>query len=778
MKRSQIAFALLVCVLMVASGETCGPDFAGLVFTRPHGPDSPIADFTQGKIGVPLAGWWRAYLVVAYRYLEGKPLSTTEGTSFTHFWGAEHSFGFYDPVDQAIDQWENKRARYVPRRITGNLKAYRTDQFSAHLNCAASAFVTAVETLEDRARRFGPSSAELREWINAQDDVFSSCEGESVYPPDLPSSANALLRADREYQVAAAHFYSTDYKDAITAFDKISKDAQSPWHSIAPYLAARALVRQSGTDDVKPGDAALLKQADQRLQAILRDPAQSQWHQAARKLANLIAFRLEPLQYQHRLAGEITKGRTGELFGQEVRDYTLLLDKYLDEEPDFPGTERYEPAYDSKLRRWRQEQYQKKLQERADDLTDWLMTFQSDSKAARLHAIRKWQATHAVPWLFIAMSKLHGTDPESAQVIDAAARIPPESPAFLALSYHRERLLQETGNAAKAREVLSQMLERKQSLPLSTLNLIRDEQMKLGQDPKSFLEQLVRNPVRLSYDWYDQDESYCYDTLCRITFYGTANPSRNSPLVQQFSPAAALLLNTRIPTQELVAIVNQNALPASLQRRLATAVWARAVLLDQPQQAAEIKEAVSASAPELRRFLEEYSAAKSVEERRFIGADAIAHFPGLRPFVDSVFPRTTAFAKADDFRDNWWCSDVGAIPDQPNYEKQWQNPKTSKIPDLTAPAFLTAEQQQQGRTEWDTLRKTGAAENYLPHIVIEWAKAHPDDPRVPEALHFVWRVSRYACSEEGNKNYSHTLFTLLHKRYPRSQWTEKTRVWF
>ncbi|HKV91156.1 MAG TPA: hypothetical protein VJW20_01260 [Candidatus Angelobacter sp.] len=779
MIRPRIAFSLLACVLLVATGETCGPEFAGLVFTRPHGPDSPIPDFTRGNVGVPLPGWWRAYLVVAYRYLEGKPLSKSEGTSFTYFWGAEHSFGFYDPVDQAIDQWEKERAQYASRRVTDNLKAYRADRFSAHLNCAASAFMTAVETLEDRARRFGPASKELSEWIAAQDAVFSSCQGESVYPPDLPANANALLRADRDYQIAAAHFYSTDYKGAIAAFDKIGRDAHSPWRSIAPYLAARALVRQSGTDDAEQRDTAVLRQADQRLQAILKDTTQAKWHQAARKLANLIAFHLEPLQYQHRLAREIAKGGTGELFGQDVRDYTLLLDKYLDEEPDFPGIERYEPAYDRKLRQWRQEQYGKRREDRTDDLTDWLMTFQSDSSAARMHAISKWRATGALPWLFITISKSHGTDAGIAQAIEATAKIPPNSPVFVALSYHRARLLQEQGDTVTSREALAQILDRKQGLSLSTLNLVKDEQMKLGPDPKSFIEQLARKPVRLSYDWYDEDEGYCYDTLCKITFYGIANPSQHSPLVQQFSPAAALLLNTRIPTQELAAIVNQKALPAALQRRLATAVWARAILLGQAQEAAEIADSVTATAPELKRFIQEYSAAKSPEERRFVAAFAVAHFPGLRPFVDSVFPRITAFATADNYRDNWWCSDVGEITNQPNYDKQWQDRTGLKVRDLPAPAFLTAEQQQQGRTEWDSLRRIGAAENYLPRTVIEWARAHPDDPRVPEGLHFAWRVAHYACSQEGtpDHHYSYQAFKLLHKKYPKSEWTQKTKTW-
>ena len=123
-----------------------------------------------------------------------------------------------------------------------------------------------------------------------------------------------------------------------------------------------------------------MKDAERRLNAVIDDPRREQWHHDARKLLNLIAFRTEPLQYQHRLAKEIIGAGTGEDFGQDVRDYTLLLDKYLDKEPDFPGVESYGDKYNQKLEQWRGEQYQALWHERSDELTDWIMTFRLTAK--------------------------------------------------------------------------------------------------------------------------------------------------------------------------------------------------------------------------------------------------------------------------------------------------------------------------------------------------------------------------------------------------------------
>ena len=156
--RYRIILVVAVSIFLVATGESCGPEFAGLVFTREHGPDAPISAFTKGKIGIPLPSWWRSYLVVAYRYLEGKPLSSDEARSFAEFWGTEQKFGFpSDPANKALAKWVKARAQYQPANPQDELKAYKESGFSSQLNCTASAFNTAVETLHARAQHFGVS---------------------------------------------------------------------------------------------------------------------------------------------------------------------------------------------------------------------------------------------------------------------------------------------------------------------------------------------------------------------------------------------------------------------------------------------------------------------------------------------------------------------------------------------------------------------------------------------------------------------------------------------
>jgi hypothetical protein len=60
--------------------------------------------------------------------------------------------------------------------------------------------------------------------------------------------------------------------------------------------------------------------------------------------------------------------------------------------------------------------------------------------------------------------------------------------------------------------------------------------------------------------------------------------------------------------------------------------------------------------------------------------------------------------------------------------------------------------------------------------VLDWAKAHDDDPRVPEALHLVVRLTQYG--DAGNSGVSRRAYNLLRTSYPNNSWTKKTPFWY
>jgi hypothetical protein len=157
----------------------------------------------------------------------------------------------------------------------------------------------------------------------------------------------------------------------------------------------------------------------------------------------------------------------------------------------------------------------------------------------------------------------------------------------------------------------------------------------------------------------------------------------------------------------------------------------------------------------------------------------------VRPYVNASSERDTLLEKIDSYRDNWWCSDVGAAIEVPNYQKDsWYGHSSDNTkpydpnPGLPFPAFLTPEQKQAAGEQWERLSQIGTAPNYLTSAVLTYAKAHPDDPRVPEALHLAVRSTRYGCDNKKTTRLSREAYTWLHQRYPKSEWAKKTKFWF
>jgi hypothetical protein len=102
-----------------------------------------------------------------------------------------------------------------------------------------------------------------------------------------------------------------------------------------------------------------------------------------------------------------------------------------------------------------------------------------------------------------------------------------------------------------------------------------------------------------------------------------------------------------------------------------------------------------------------------------------------------------------------------------------------------SPVLLTEAQRKTAAGEWARLSEIGAAPAYLTEEALVWAKAHRDDPRVPESLYLAVRSTRYGCAPnvpEGRNSVTSPLsreaFEFLHRHYPKNPWTLKTKYWF
>ena len=261
-----------------------------------------------------------------------------------------------------------------------------------------------------------------------------------------------------------------------------------------------------------------------------------------------------------------------------------------------------------------------------------------------------------------------------------------------------------------------------------------------------------------------------------------------------FDLPVAATLNQRIPLPLLMKAAQNRSLPENLRHALLTATWARSAVLGNSAQARALGPQLGQEFPELVKYVSEYNSSPDDSSREFAAVFAMLHFPGVRPYVNAGVLREAPLAKIDDFRDNWWGEDVGGRPGTQNFAKgcgawrEWREritaagsgqagpPAKTLNPDW--PSFLSSKERNAADSDWNRLQNLGPAPNYFGRVVLAWAKAHREDPRVPEALHLVVRSSRYGCNNRETGLFSRQAFELLHRRYPNSEWANKTTHWF
>jgi hypothetical protein len=751
-KHLRLLIAVLLAVLLFNSTAAlaCGPIALEAVFVHTVHPTFPIERFGAGRVGVLQPSYARSYLYVAYRYLNGSGFTPAEQRALTKFW-QERLISRYASEDEDWTKAWLEARRKVGSQDLESITVYRSrekpNEYESYLNCQKDAFDTAIATLNERIAKYGVDSPAIKTWIAAQDQVFSNCGGGSVIPEQLPSDTDALLRADRAYQIAAANFYAGNHDEALKGFETIAADNSSPWQRNAVYLIARTLIRKGSLGPAEQKQESL-SAAEVQLQKILADKKLSSLQATSTRLLNLVRLRLHPAERLNELARILTAKTENQNLKQDLWDYTTLLDSYLEEDdsgnkpPELPKTE---------------------------DLTDWIATFQDSSPGVREHALERWQTTHASAWLVASLAALEGKDPKASELIAQARKVPNSSAAFASARFHAIRLLMESGQNAEARTLLDQTLKSERAhFDESSLNLLISRRMLLANSLAEFLTDSARVPAALSWD-DDGREVPSNDEETTAE----AKTQRGKPL---FDVDAAHALNQQLPLSLLKEAVRSDVLPPGPRRDLAQAAWLRAALLSDTTTADELVPVLSKLVPEILELLNNYSSTTPPDEKKFAAIYTWLKAPGLEPVVDAGLGRETPLHQQDSYRDNWWCSSY--LQPATDEEEKREMVEFTAPTNAAPPRFLTPSEVERGAKEWSALKALGTAPNYITRQVIQWANSHPTDPRVPEALHLAVKTTRFGCTDKDSSRWSKAAFDLLHRKYPTSPWAKKTPYWF
>ncbi|HZS53146.1 MAG TPA: hypothetical protein VFA65_01985 [Bryobacteraceae bacterium] len=686
MKRIALTVLLVLLLANPADLSSCGPFFPSAVFTRKTAPDDERA-FFGGNLGILQPTYERRYLAVAYRILSGEPLSKSQIDSVVDLYRLRTP-----NIEEHVAAWL-KAARQVDSHTATTLNTYRrADYFIEIPVCGADAFDTAIKTLTERSRQAGADSAELRGWVQAQNIVFSNCEGKGNIPDPAPAGSSERVAADREYQIAAAYFYSEDYGKARDEWTKIAADKNSPWRAWAPYLIARSYLR-----------AANYNEAATQLKQILASPDESSIHKQTQSLLDYAMARLNPGSQLSVLANRLLEPDNPDL-AHDLNDYTFIYDRMTENNASSAFFE--------------------------NDLTAWITEFQHVWAGQHRDAADRWQKTKSLAWLLAA-------EP-SEEILEALREVPASSPAYATARSRLAVALTSANKNSEAAKLLDETLTSPAAgrFDLSAINQFHAERMRVAENFEGFLKYAPRKVIAIS-DVFD------------------TNPVRSAP-EYLFDDDAASVFNQYLPLGSWRRAADTISLPPNLRVNIAQAGWVRSILIDSDPNA--FANALAQLKPSYTVQMKSFASLAS-EEKRFAEIFWMLHHPELNINVRADLPRFTKDGKIDDFRDNWWCD---ASPHQP--------------PPQSQPPFITPAQKSEVEQELDKLNAAGAAREFLSRATVEWAAAHPDDSRNPEALALAVKTSRYGCG--GDSTYVERAFRLLHSRYPNSTWAKQTPYWF
>ena len=377
----------------------------------------------------------------------------------------------------------------------------------------------------------------------------------------------------------------------------------------------------------------------------------------------------------------------------------------------------------------------------SSDLADWMLTFEGHNAGTEPHAVAQWKTTHNPAWLLAAL--VHGSD---AEAIRAARATSPNAPEYESVTYYG---ILADPDRQEARAWADEALGRQ--LLLSTRNLILSERLSLARDWTEFLRFAPRatEPKLESYNGSEQD---------------AGKPPVATGTLPLLDRDATTALNQSAPFALWKDAANNPLLPAHLQVQIAEAAWVRALVLGKDEDAQALMKRVVALRPESGSAARDFLSASDADTARFSGVFLLLRTPNLGSFV---YPGEDAadLTKVSHLGSLHWGFTGGCLP-------------YNELPPAR-PAFLDV-RQAENTAEWKQMAAAApSGGEYLAEQVMAWAGRHPDDPRLPEALHLVVQAGRRACSDRQRPvDYGRRAFALLHRRYPKSEWAQKTKYWY
>lgn len=776
-----ITLASLFLSFPVYRAEACGPIFPSAVIINWTHPDMPLKLFAQGNIGIVQPSWARSYMCVTYRYLNNAPLNEKEQSSIVRLWHkrlGEVDFFAEGVYTDPLDKYLKARAKVMGLSDKEYYQVYSpASSYGTEQKIAGSAYQIARKTLEERVQKFGEKSPQVKEWINGQDHVFGiGYDKEKSIPQALGADADPLIRADRNYQIAAANFYLKKYGEAAKIFEQIEKDKNSPWSKWAPYLIARCKVN-SACDG---GDYASFEDAKIYVKKLLDSETNKEKRQDYLDfLGRLEATELSPGDMLDKLAPAISKEHS-ESYGHDVGDVTVLLDKiYFD--GDSEGDKSKE-SYDLSKH----------------DLLDWIDTFQKpfdyfsyssveekqkerEKNAVKAKkALAKWRKTKSNPWLVAAISSNSLSSPANKDLLDEALQLQSSNPAYLTANFYAIHALIEQKKIGEARKRIESILTMK-NLPPTTQNMYKAQLMAVADSANQYLQASCFN-----FPTESDNNLYLPPNWLKVE-----NKSDFNIASSGWDGMVSDDLNRNLPLNKLVELCADKSLPADFRKKITACTWVRAQILNRPDAAKQVSSSFASFYPTLASSIKACDAANLPQLRQVLLAKLMNKAFGATPYLQGGVPRMgSSMLEFNWYHNNYWLPlPVKLETKKPEDGEGWEWPQVVAPGNETIDTMmrsyykpgvsrlLSAQERSAAAKELQTMF-TNHPSRLLGDAVISYSQSNPKDQDTPELLHLIVKLPKWSGSSPIGSEYSKKAYKILHSNFKGSKWAKKATCWY
>jgi hypothetical protein len=277
----------------------------------------------------------------------------------------------------------------------------------------------------------------------------------------------------------------------------------------------------------------------------------------------------------------------------------------------------------------------------------------------------------------------------ASELIEAAEKIQPDSPAFTTIIYHVARILIGQGRVDQARETLNALLARSDHLPLSTVNELKALRMTAARNLNEFLQDAPRTPLGFT-DTQDGEElpinvsptpaptdtpAPSATPVSDVMKFGpgsfavgvavaptpeppTPTPDPYTEHLKELSKGslfdddAASAISRWLPLSMQIEATHSRQLPARLRGQVALLAFMKAILLGDNAAAHGLASQVSDAYPKLKPSIDSWLEAKNSNTQNFAAALMMLRNPGLSYEIESGAGRDTPIEQIDGLRDN------------------------------------------------------------------------------------------------------------------------------